>query len=465
MTDAVRIEHDSLGPVDVPAVRLWGAQTERARRHFPADAERMPMAVVRAMARVKRAAVHTLAHLGHLDPAVARAIVEAADEILAGRHDEEFPLPVWQSGSGTQSHMNVNEVLANRASELLGGPRGAARLVHPNDHVNIGQSTNDVFPTAMHLAALEVLEDRVVPSASALRDTLRRKAEVHGDTIKIGRTHLQDAVPMTVGQELSAYAAQVDHALEAIDAARPALCRLAIGGTAVGTGLNAPAGFATRVVARLADDTGWPLVPAPNPFAALAGHEPLVVAHAALRVLAVALTKIATDLRWLASGPRCGLGEIRLPENEPGSSIMPGKVNPTQLESLTMAAAQVMGNDVTMGVAAAGGELQLNVFKPLLIHVFLQSARLLADGCAHSTRFAIEGLEPETDRLAAFVERSLMLATALAPHIGYDQAAALARAALATGRTLREEAVASGLVSEDDFDRWTDVRRMVDPHA
>jgi fumarate hydratase, class II len=465
MTDAVRIEHDSLGPVEVPADRLWGAQTERARLHFPATAEGMPMAVVRAMARVKRAAAYTLADLGRLDPALARAIAEAAGEVVDGRHGDEFPLPVWQSGSGTSSHMNVNEVLANRASELLGGPRGAGRLVHPNDHVNLGQSTNDVFPTAMHLAALEALEQRVVPSVGTLRDALEAKAVACAGVIKIGRTHLQDAVPMTVGQELSAFAAQLDHALGAIEAARPLLCQLAIGATAVGTGLNAPPGFASRVVARLADDTGWPLVPAPNPFAALAGHEPLVVAHGALRVLAVALTKIATDLRWLASGPRCGLGEIRLPENEPGSSIMPGKVNPTQLESLTMAAMHVLGSDVTMGMAAARGELQLNVFKPLLIHLFLQSARLLADGCVHTRRYAIEGLEPQPERLAAFVEQSLMLATALTPHIGYERAASLARAALATGRTLRDEALASGLVSEDDFDRWTDARRLVDPHA
>ncbi len=461
MSGAWRTEHDSFGAIEVPAERLWGAQTERARHHFPAEGERMPLVVIRAIARVKRAAARTHAELGGLDPVVAEAIVLAATEVVDGRHDEEFPLPVWQSGSGTQSHMNVNEVLANLASERLGGPRGQGRLVHPNDHVNLGQSTNDVFPTAMHLAALDALGARVLPAVASLRDALVAKAQDLRDAITIGRTHLQDAVPMTLGQAFGAFGAQLDHALAALEAARPGLCELALGATAVGTGLNAPPGFADRTIARLADETGWPLAPAANRFAALAGHEPLVTAHAALRVLAVALTKIATDLRWLASGPRCGLGEIRLPANEPGSSIMPGKVNPTQLESLSMAAAQVMGHDVTVGLAAASGELQLNVYKPLLIHVVLQSARLLADGCDFARRHAIEGLGAERDRLAELVGRSLMLATALTPHIGYDRAATLAHAALETGRTLRDEAVASGLVSADDFDRWTDPRRLI----
>ncbi|TAN50992.1 MAG: class II fumarate hydratase, partial [Betaproteobacteria bacterium] len=393
-----RIERDSFGPIEVPAGSLWGAQTERSRRFFRAG-DRMPLAVIHALALVKRAAARANADLGLLAIPKAEAIGQAADEVLAGRHDGEFPLSVWQTGSGTQSNMNVNEVLANRASELLGGARGAQRLVHANDEVNLSQSSNDVFPTAMHVAAAQALRLRLVPALQRLEQTLAAKREAFAGIVKIGRTHLQDATPLTLGQEFSGYVAQLEHARQAIEAALPGLCALAIGGTAVGTGLNAHPEFGPRVAALLAQATGLPLATARNRFAALAGHEALVFAHGALKTLAAALFKIANDVRWLASGPRAGLGEITLPENEPGSSIMPGKVNPTQAEALTMICVQVFGNDVALNVGGASGNFELNVYKPLLIDNFLRSAELLAEGMAGFEAHCARGIAPNETRI------------------------------------------------------------------
>jgi fumarate hydratase class II len=457
----VRREVDSFGPIDVPADRLWGAQTQRSLTYFRISTEIMPLAVVHALARVKRAAARVNRDLGLLEPRLAEAIAEAATEVLDGRHDGEFPLSVWQTGSGTQTNMNVNEVLANRASELLGGPRGPGRLVHPNDHVNLGQSSNDVFPTAMHLAAAEALERRVRPEAAALRNVLASKARAFMPLVKIGRTHLQDAVPLTLGQEFSGYVAQLEAADVALGQALPPLLALAIGGTAVGTGLNAHPDLAPRVAAILGEETGMPFVVAGNPFAALAGHEAIVQAHGAVRVLAVALTKIVNDIRWLASGPRAGLGEIRIPENEPGSSIMPGKVNPTQAEAVAMACAQVMGNDVAIGIGGASGHFELNTYKPLIIWAFLQSCRLMTGGCAGFREHCAEGIEADAPRLAEHVARSLMLVTALAPHVGYDAAAKIARDAHARGVSLREAALESGRVTAEEFDGWVRPEQMV----
>ena len=462
---ATRIEKDSFGPIEVPAERLWGAQTERSLRLFRISGERMPLAVVHALALVKRCAARVNAELGLLDPAKAGAIARAADEVLQGRHDAEFPLVVWQTGSGTQSNMNVNEVLANRASELLGGERGPRRLVHPNDHVNLGQSSNDAFPTAMHIAAARALHGGLLPALARLIDTLAAKRDAFAGIVKIGRTHLQDATPLTLGQEFSGYAAQLEQARAAVEAALPGVYRLAIGGTAVGTGLNAHPEFGERVAREIARETGLPFVTAPNRFAALAGHEALVFAHGALKTLAAALAKIANDVRWLASGPRSGLGEIAIPENEPGSSIMPGKVNPTQAEALTMLCAQVFGNDVALNIGGACGNFELNVYKPLIIHNFLQSARLLADGCASFEEHCARGIEPNAARIRELLERSLMLVTALAPHIGYDRAAEIAKQAHRDGTTLREAALALGYVSPEQFDAWVRPEDMTGPRA
>ena len=455
-----RIEKDSFGPIEVPAERLWGAQTERSRRFFRISSERMPLAVIYALARVKKAAAAVNAELNLLETRKADAIQRAADEVLAGKHDEDFPLSVWQTGSGTQTNMNVNEVLANRASELLGGERGAKRLVHPNDDVNLGQSSNDVFPTAMHIAAALAVDD-VLSGLEQLRRTLESKSTAFDDIVKIGRTHLQDATPLTLGQEFSGYAAQLQHAAAAIRAARGGLFELAIGGTAVGTGLNTHPEFAERVCERLSAELQRPFVPAANRFAALAGHEPLVFAHGALKTLAGALFKIANDIRLAASGPRSGLGELRIPENEPGSSIMPGKVNPTQAEALTMAAAQVMGNDAAVNIGGASGHFELNVFKPMLIHAFLQSARLLADGARSFEEHCARGIEADRGRIQELLERSLMLVTALSPHIGYDRAAEIAKKAHRDGSTLREAALALGYVGAEDFDRWVRPEAMI----
>ena len=458
-----RTERDTFGPIDVPAHRLWGAQTQRSLEHFDISGERQPMEIIVALAQVKRAAAVVNMRLGQLDGDVGRAIVEAADEVIAGLHADEFPLVVWQTGSGTQTNMNVNEVLANRASERLGGPRGESRRVHPNDHVNRSQSSNDAFPTAMHVAAAQALTARTLPGLRALRDTLADKSTRYADLVKIGRTHLQDATPLTLGQEMSGWVAQLDHGIARIEAALPDVCELALGGTAVGTGLNAPAHFGERVAAALASATGLPLVSAPNKFAALASHDALVHAHGALRTVAAALTKIANDVRWLASGPRSGLGEIRIPENEPGSSIMPGKVNPTQAEALTMACAQVFGNDVAIGFGGASGHFELNVYKPLIAYAFLQSARLIGDAASGFDAHCARGIEPDRERIAELVGRSLMLVTALAPHIGYDRAAEIAKRAHRDGLTLREAALALGYVDGADFDRWVRPEAMVKP--
>jgi fumarate hydratase, class II len=456
-----RIEHDSFGPIAVAAERLWGAQTQRSLAHFAVSTETMPVALIHALVRVKRAAAIVNRELAGLDPRTSEAIVAAADEVLAGRWPDEFPLSVWQTGSGTQTHMNVNEVLANRASELLGGARGAGRRVHPNDEVNRGQSSNDVFPSAMHVAAALTVTHDLRPALRALQATLEGKAGAFADLVKIGRTHLQDATPLTLGQEFSGYAAQLALADDAIAATAPALLQLAIGGTAVGTGLNAHPQFGDRVAAQLAADTGLPFASAPNKFAALAGHEPLLAAHGALKTLAAALNKIANDVRWLASGPRAGLGEITIPENEPGSSIMPGKVNPTQCEMLTMVAAQVLSNDVAINLGGASGNFELNVFKPLIAHAFLQSVRLLADGMAGFDRHCARGIEPDRARIDQLLQRSLMLVTALAPHIGYDKAAAIAKRAHHDGLSLRDAALASGHVSAAQFDQWVRPQDML----
>ncbi|HZR69335.1 MAG TPA: class II fumarate hydratase [Burkholderiales bacterium] len=457
-----RIERDTFGEIRVPADRLWGAQTQRSLENFRISGERMPIELIRALAKVKRACAAVNRDLGALDAKKADAIVAAADEVLAGRHDAEFPLVVWQTGSGTQTNMNMNEVLANRASELLGGERGEQRLVHPNDDVNKGQSSNDVFPTAMHVAAVEALHARVIPSVRALRETLAAKSAEFKDIVKIGRTHLQDATPLTLGQEFSGWVSQLDHGVAHVQASLTHLCELAIGGTAVGTGLNAHPEFGARVAKALQGLTpGIPFVPARNKFEALAANDALVHAHGALKTLAASLTKIANDVRWLASGPRSGIGEISIPENEPGSSIMPGKVNPTQSEAMTMLCAQVMGNDVAINIGGASGNFELNVFKPLIAQNFLQSARLLADGCDSFGKNCAVGIEPNRERIAELMRRSLMLVTALNPHIGYDRAAQIAKKAHAEGTTLREAALALGYLTPEQFDAWVRPEDMI----
>jgi fumarate hydratase, class II len=456
-----RVEKDTFGPIEVPADRLWGAQTQRSLHHFKISGERMPIALVHALVLVKKAAVLVHVEMKTFDPKKGQAIVAAADEVLAGKHDQEFPLMVWQTGSGTQTNMNANEVLANRASEILGGTRGEGRLVHPNDDANKGQSSNDVFPTAMNVAAVAALRTQVLPEVEALRDALQAKAEAFRDIVKVGRTHLQDATPLTLGQEFSGYAAQLTHGLAHVEAALPHLQELALGGTAVGTGLNTHPEYAVRVAAKLAELTGHPFVTAPNKFEALAANDALVFAHGALKTLAASLMKIANDVRWLASGPRSGIGEITIPENEPGSSIMPGKVNPTQCEALTMACAQVLGNDVAVNIGGASGNFELNVFKPLLIHNFLQSARLIADGSRSFREHCVEGIEPNRERLDENLRKSLMLVTALNPHIGYDNAAKIAKTAHKKGQTLRETAIELGLVTGEQFDQWVRPEDMV----
>ena len=458
-----RTEKDSFGPIEVPADRLWGAQTQRSLHHFRISSERMAPELVAALAQVKRAAAAVNRSLGLLAQDKADAIIKAADEVLEGQHAHEFPLAVWQTGSGTQSNMNMNEVLANRASELLGGQRGDGRLLHPNDHVNLGQSSNDIFPTAMHVAAALAVSQQVLPSLAQLRGTLDLKAREFMPIVKIGRTHLQDATPLTLGQEFSGYVAQLEFAEQAIRAALPGLLLLAAGGTAVGTGLNAHPDFAPRIAADLASHTGLTFKSAPNKFAALAGHDAIVQAHGAFKTLATALMKVANDVRWMASGPRSGLGEITIPENEPGSSIMPGKVNPTQCEALTMLCCQVFGNDVAITVGASQGNFELNVFKPMIAHNFLQSARLLADGMHSFDEHCARGIEPNRERIGELMERSLMLVTALTPHIGYDRAAQIAKKAQQEGITLRQAALQSGFVSEQQFNEWIVPINMTHP--
>jgi fumarate hydratase class II len=461
--ERTRPESDSFGSIEVAADRLWGAQTQRSLAHFAISTERMPDELIHALAVVKAACANVNREFGRLPATVAAAIVVAAEEVAIGQHAREFPLSVWQTGSGTQTNMNMNEVLANRASELLGGQRGNARLVHPNDEINLGQSSNDVFPTAMHVAAATGLTHALLPALRRLRVALAAKSAEFAELVKIGRTHLQDATPLTLGQEFSGYVAQLEHAEATIGASLGSLYPLAIGGTAVGTGLNTPPEFGRHVAAELADKTGLPFTSAANKFAALAAHDGLVAAHGALKTLAVALTKIANDIRWLASGPRSGLGELSLPENEPGSSIMPGKVNPTQCEALTMLCCQVIGNDVTIGIAGAAGNFELNVYKPVIAHNFLQSIRLLADGMDSFERHCVRGIVANRERIGDLMERSLMLVTALAPHIGYDKAAAIAKQAHHQGSTLKEAALALGHVSAADYERWVVPAEMARP--
>jgi fumarate hydratase class II len=460
-----RSERDSFGPIDVPDAQLWGAQTQRSLEHFRISTEKMPTELVYALASVKRAAARVNLDLGLLDGPKAIAITQAADEVLAGQHPSEFPLAVWQTGSGTQSNMNMNEVLANRGSELMGGVRGERRMLHPNDDVNKGQSSNDIFPTAIHVAAAQALANNVLPALAQLRTSLHAKAEAFADIVKIGRTHLQDATPLTLGQEFSGYVAHLDFAEHAIKAALPGVLQLAAGGTAVGTGLNAHPEYATRIAAELAHNLHLPFQSADNKFAALAGHDALLSAHGALKTLAAALMKIANDVRWMASGPRSGLGEITIPENEPGSSIMPGKVNPTQCEALTMLACQVFGNDVAITMGGASGNFELNVYKPMIAHNFLQSARLLADGMRSFEEHCVHGIEPNRSRIAELMERSLMLVTALAPHIGYDKAASIAKKAQHEGTTLQEAALALGYVTAEQFAQWIVPLEMTRPGA
>jgi len=526
-----RTERDSFGPIEVPVERLWGAQTQRSLQYFHISTERMPEEIIMALAKAKRAAALVNSELGLLSVEKADAIMQAADEVLDGRHNQEFTLSVWQTGSGTQSNMNMNEVLANRASELLGGVRGTSRLVrsrdgaaepagagvaashllpqtadfvgnvskvrprdgaaepsdagvaalhllpqtadfvgnvskvHPNDDVNLGQSSNDIFPTAMHMAAATGITQKLLPALNTLRTTLEKKSAAFVGIIKIGRTHLQDATPLTLGQEFSGYVAQLYLAESAIRATLAPLCQLAVGGTAVGTGLNTHAEFGERVAAELARSTGLPFKSAANKFASLAAHDALVAAHGALKTLAVALMKIANDVRWLASGPRSGLGEISIPENEPGSSIMPGKINPTQCEALTMLCCQIFGNDVAITVGGASGNFELNVFKPLIAHNFMQSVRLLADGMASFEEYCVRGIEANRERIKDQLRRSLMLVTALTPHIGYDRAAEIAKKAHHDGSTLKQAAMASGYVTEAEFDQWIQPAEMVNPKA
>ena len=449
-----RTERDTFGVIEVLTRRLWGAQTQRSLQNFDISGEKQPLEIITALAQVKRASAKVNHALGLQDEAKTQAIIAAADEVIAGNHPDEFPLVVWQTGSGTQTNMNVNEVLANRASELLGGERGEGRLVHPNDDVNRSQSSNDVFPTVMHVAAVVAISEKLLPAIEKLRVTLAKKSTDFHDIVKIGRTHLQDATPLTLGQEFSGYVAQLDHGAKHIKAALPHLCELALGGTAVGTGLNAPQGYAEQAAAELARLTGLPFVTAPNKFEALASCDALVHAHGALKTLAASMMKIANDVRWLASGPRSGIGELSIPENEPGSSIMPGKVNPTQSEALTMLVAQVFGNDVAINFGGASGNFELNVFRPMIAHNFLQSVRLLADGLRSFNDHCAVGIEPNRARIAELVGNSLMLVTALNPHIGYDKAAFIAKKAHKEGSSLRDAAIASSYVTGEQFDAW-----------
>jgi fumarate hydratase class II len=458
-----RIETDTFGPMEVPADRYWGAQTERSRQNFRIGGELMPPAVIRALALVKRVAAEVNCDLGLLDERRARAIVTAAEEIMSGRLDGHFPLVVWQTGSGTQSNMNVNEVIANRGNELLGGRRGAHEPLHPNDHVNKSQSSNDSFPTAIRIAAVREVTERLIPALEHLHRAVVAKVEAFASIVKIGRTHLQDAVPLTLGQEFSGYAAQLELGIGRIRQASAHLFPVAQGGTAVGTGINAPSGFAERFAARIAVLTELPFVSAPNKFEALAAHDAEVLLHGALSAMGTGLFKIANDVRLLGSGPRCGIGELVLPENEPGSSIMPGKVNPTQSEALTMACCQVFGNHTTITTAASQGHLELNVYKPVIAHALLQSIRLLGDAAMSFTDHCVAGIRPNTVRIDELVEKSLMLVTALAPRIGYDRAAAIAKAAHANGTTLRQEAVRLGYVTAEEFDGLVRPEAMVHP--
>jgi fumarate hydratase class II len=458
-----RTESDSMGTIDVPADRYWGAQTQRSLHHFSIGHDHFPRPMIRALGILKKAAAQANGDLGQLSPEIVAWIARAADEVIEGKLDDHFPLFVWQTGSGTQTNMNVNEVVSNRAIELAGGEIGSKKPVHPNDHVNRGQSSNDTFPTAMHIAAAESVVHALLPSVRALQAAIDHKAAAFADVVKIGRTHLQDATPLTLGQEMSGWSAQLGACCELVEATLGKVYELALGGTAVGTGLNTHPEYAVRSAARIAELTGLPFVTAPNKFAALAGHDALVALHGGLKTLACALMKLANDVRWLASGPRAGIGELRIPENEPGSSIMPGKVNPTQSEALTMVCAQVLGNDVAVNVGGASGNFELNVFKPLIIHNVLHSIRLMTDACRNFREFCVEGIEPNRERLDHNLRSSLMLVTALNPHIGYDAAAKIAKKAYADDSTLKEAAVALGLLTAEQFDAWVDPAAMTRP--
>ncbi len=461
----VRKETDSMGAIEVPANHYWGAQTERSLLHFAIGHDLMPRSVIRAFGVLKKAAAQVNRELGTLAPNLADLIVRAADEVIEGKLDAEFPLRIWQTGSGTQTNMNANEVISNRAIEMAGGEMGSKKPIHPNDHVNMAQSSNDTFPTAMHIAAAEELTHRLSPALVKLIDSLRRKQAEIDDIVKIGRTHLMDAVPLTLGQEFSGYIAQLEQNAARIKAIMPDVLDLAIGGTAVGTGLNTHPEFAERCAARIAKLTGLPFKSAPNKFAALAGHDALVMASGTLKTLACSLMKIANDIRWMGSGPRCGLAELQLPENEPGSSIMPGKVNPTQSEAMTMVCVQVMGNDAAIGFAGSQGNFELNVFKPVIIHNLLHSITLLSDSCVLFAKYCVDGIEANRQKIKHYLESSLMLVTALSPHIGYDKAAKVAKHAHEKGTTLRHACIELGFLSGEDFDRFVVPEKMIGPEA
>lgn len=462
---ATRIETDSMGAIEVPQDRYWGAQTQRSLYYFSIGHDTMPRELIRAMGTVKKAAAVVNQELGLLPAEKAKLLVAAAEEVICGKLDDHFPLSIWQTGSGTQTNMNVNEVISNRAIEIVGGTKGSKDPIHPNDHVNMSQSSNDTFPTAMHIAAVEQIDQQLIPMLTKLRDALAVKSEEFKDIVKIGRTHLMDAVPLTLGQEFSGYVAQLDQNLERIQGTLPHLYELALGGTAVGTGLNTHPEFASRVAAKIASLTGLPFVTAPNKFAALAGHDAIVMASGVLKTLACSLMKIANDIRWLGSGPRCGLGELILPANEPGSSIMPGKVNPTQCEAMTMVCVQVMGNDTAITIAGSQGNFELNVFKPVLIHNLLHSIRLLSGACSSFTDYLVVGIQPNLEQIQYSLTNSLMLVTALSPHIGYDHAATVAKKAYAEGKTLREVCVELGFLTGEEFDKLVRPEQMISPKA
>jgi fumarate hydratase class II len=461
----VRAETDTFGAIEVAADKYWGAQAQRSLGNFKIGWEKQPLSIVRALGIVKRASAEVNMGLGRLDPQLGKAIVAAAQEVIDGRLDEHFPLVVWQTGSGTQSNMNANEVISNRAIEMLGGVMGSKKPVHPNDHVNMSQSSNDTYPTAMHIACVEEIHHRLLPALRHLHKALDAKAKAWAHIIKIGRTHTQDATPITLGQEFSGYAMQVENGIRRLQSTLPDLMQLAQGGTAVGTGLNAPRGFAEKVAARIAEITGLPFTSAPNKFEALAAHDAMVMSHGAINTVAVSLFKIANDIRFLGSGPRSGLGELSLPENEPGSSIMPGKVNPTQSEALTQVCVQVFGNHAAITFAGSQGHFELNVFNPVMAYNFLQSVQLMADASVSFTDNCVVGIEPRQDNIKASLDRSLMLVTALAPKIGYDNAAKIAKTAHKNGTTLRQEAVGAGYVSAEEFDRIVDPKKMIGPEA
>lgn len=461
MPISTRTESDSMGPMEVPTDVYWGAQTQRSLRYFDIGPDRMPPQLIHAFGVLKKAAALVNQDLGKLDPGKAQLIVEAADEVISGALDRHFPLHIWQTGSGTQTNMNTNEVISNRAIELAGGTLGSKQPVHPNDHVNMSQSSNDTFPTAMHIAAATQVRQKLIPAVEALRGALDEKATAFRDVIKIGRTHLQDATPLTVGQEFSGWVALLERDLVRLHSALDGLYDLAIGGTAVGTGINAPPEFAERAARKVAELTGLPFRSHPNKFAALSAHDELVAASGVLKTLAASLMKIANDVRWLASGPRCGLGELTIPENEPGSSIMPGKVNPTQCEAITMVAVQVMGNDAAIGFAGSQGNFELNVFKPVIIHNFLHSVSLLADSCRSFREYCVTGIEVNRKQIAHYLQNSLMLVTALSPHVGYDRAAQIAHVAHVDHSTLREAAIKLGFISGEKFDRLVKPEEMI----